>query len=326
MDFKDDIETILRQAAKLPGEKDAPECVSEDPGFAFFDLPLTPRGCPSPEALERHCLSERVPAIESHVRDCWLCQRASALFEEKAKRPKSVPATKQRRTETGLAKCARIFLDMLGGYEGRARRQLAYGFLFLLVLAPALLMTVVWDQGRVAGMRERLGILEPGIKNLENRLMLQQEAARLFNQSMMDVKMLLMAHTETTNDKLKKMAGKLEMVLANVEGSQNPIPLVSRVSVDKAGLEEAFRSDPRLREDYENMLAHWADAMVLLSDVLLQEGKIDMAIQVIERLRRDRPNDKPILYALGELWKMSAYTYDRNTPIVPKFGWILPTC
>ena len=70
-------------------------------------------------------------------------------------------------------------------------------------------------------------------------------------------------------------------------------------------LAEGLLMAPELQAEYEAFLRHWATLFADLGDLLLQGGKVADALQVFAYLRQKNPAAKELLFALGELLKMS---------------------
>lgn len=87
-------------------------------------------------------------------------------------------------------------------------------------------------------------------------------------------------------------------------GATYPYPTFGKQLGNPITIGDALHQFPDLQASYDEYLRHWVRIFQQLGDILKDAGKLDEAIQVFEYLRKVSPQDKSLLFSLGELYKM----------------------
>jgi len=99
-------------------------------------------------------------------------------------------------------------------------------------------------------------------------------------------------------------AAKLQIVPVPI-GTQRRNLLLNYKPANPAALEQGFQEYPELYALQRDFLKQWGDVFMRMGDVLVQGGEVEAATTLFEKLVAVRPEDKSLLFALGELYRAS---------------------
>jgi tetratricopeptide (TPR) repeat protein len=125
------------------------------------------------------------------------------------------------------------------------------------------------------------------------------------NAGFQDLGRLMTAVVNHRDDEVLREASRLRVVSLPGAGSEiYPYPTLTQSASAAAGVAAGLVRYPDLRTEYDRYAQQWSEALLSLSDLLVQTGKVDEASSLFEYMHRRDPGDLSLVYALTELLKL----------------------
>jgi tetratricopeptide (TPR) repeat protein len=168
-------------------------------------------------------------------------------------------------------------------------------FAVLLLAAAVLLTSFLYERGKNAGLRESLSQQD-----------MRRDVAQAIREGLRDTNELLMMMSSSQTENVAHRIEQIEVLELKTQSGEIPYPTLRPLAERQSLLTIALDSDPESRAQYVDFLEQWSKVFQQMGDTLVQTGKVEEAIRVFEYLARKNPESKPLLFALGELYKMMA--------------------
>jgi len=272
------IENIFRLTKNAPSAENFPDDLKQKYGMITPKIPLKPYGCPSVEDLKYHLFIMEDDSIEHHIQSCWLCKKISNQYQ---KRTLLFEIEKLQILLT-------YFFDMFKGNRGWSQKVVAQSYAFLLIV---------------------IVLLSVFLLNPHQDKNIKYCAAGIMNDSLQSLNRFM----KTTDfQQLTDIARQIKLFQFKVEDHTIALPVITNDSkMDSIDLKINDYSNIS-KKDMLNIIDLWRKIFLFYCDALLQAGNIesiDTAIHFLSIARTYHPNDTKIIFGLGELYKMSAYSF-----------------
>ncbi|KPA14418.1 hypothetical protein MHK_005380 [Candidatus Magnetomorum sp. HK-1] len=236
-------------------------------------IPETPYGCPSVTDLKNHLFIMEDDSIAKHIQSCWLCKSVANRYQSKW---------------FSFEKCRILFqsyIEMFQGQKGWPQKVMAKSYAFLLFTFCFLCILMA---------------------NPFQKSEIEYSAANIYDSSLKSF--TLFAKTND-HEKLIQYTKQLEFVKLKYNLITMIFPVILEKGQKYNKIYDLTENSSVSEQDLRNTIDLWKSALKFHSNTLIHEGKIDLAIEFLDAARKNNPNNKSILYALGELNKLSASQY-----------------
>jgi len=293
-----DFEQILQEAVQGIAKERQPDCPSFDDLYAFVERTLPQsrrRDIATHVAACAHCMAETGRIFKAHTHYERNRQRLLQRTIRRLKAEGWTPTTwwtvllrllGLAKTEpSGEAVSVRRLRPLAWGACG------AIGILFLMSVFVATLF--VHERGKNTGFREATALIQEDLHDV-NRLLFMMATAQAGN--------------------VVREAGEIQVLELSTHVGQLPYPTLKPLSARQSVLAVEIDRHADLHASYTAFLEQWSKVFLQLGDVLVQTGKIEDAIKVFKYLTEKSPDNKPLLFTLGELYKMFANSDPEGDP------------
>jgi tetratricopeptide (TPR) repeat protein len=272
MNHSNFIDNISNATRNAPSTDELSDTFIKEKRLIKPQMPHVPYGCPSLFDLKYHLFVIKDESIAQHIQSCWLCTKIAKRYQTK----RFVLEKMQLLFES--------YVEMFRGHKGWTHQVIAHSYAFLLFVICFLGVVLI-------------------IPSQESHI--EYQAASIFSLSLKSFNQFIQPNS---NDQLIDYAKQIELVHIKVGNQTLSLPVIA--DKDQINQSMTMPIDPSIqKEDIINTIDLWRNVLIFYSDTLLKAGKIDLVIQFLSEARLNNPNDKCILFGLGELYKMSAYTY-----------------
>jgi tetratricopeptide (TPR) repeat protein len=272
MNHSNFIDNIFNVTRKVPSTDALSDTFIKEKRLIKPEMPAVPYGCPSLFDLKHHLFVIKDESIAQHIQSCWLCQNIAKRYQTK------------RFLLEKMQLLFESYVEMFRGHKGWTHQVIAHSYAFLLF--------VICFLGVV--------LIQPS-KDSHT----EYQTASIFSMSLKSFNQFIKPNS---HDQLIDYAKQIELVNIKVGNQTLSLPVIA----DKDQIQQSMNMpiDPSIqKEDILNTIDLWRNVLIFYSDALLKAGKIEVVIQFLSEARRNNPKDKCILFGLGELYKMSAYSY-----------------
>lgn len=133
---------------------------------------------------------------------------------------------------------------------------------------------------------------------------LYKQAAKFMYEKLYETSNFQMMLVRKPDKEINQRIRELKVKYLPVKNEVLPFPSMRVSNLPESKISEALSRYDDLRTDCVEYIKRWAEIFQQLGDLLVKTDKIDEAIITFESVAENIAFDKPILFALGELYKM----------------------